>query len=227
MLLAEQPKCPPPVGHIAMDRGEYSSAPGVSFGLHHFSATLIPQGHAAPLCYQKLTVVSHADISVSNDSLTRLFDQKLSDSESKISDFKAVIAPDRTTLSGKVKKVIPIEFSISGPVSTDGRAIVLHADKIKADGIPVKALLELVGEHLSSVLAIKNSPGITVQDNSLSFLPEEVAHLKGHIRSVECTDSGLVLHYGAVHHAAASSPHRHAAPPAHPRDPDGMMTPGN
>lgn len=199
-----------------MDRGLYSSAPGVTFDLRHFSATLVPQGRSTPLCYQKLTVVSHADIFVSNDSLTRLFDQKLSDSQSKISDFKAVITPDRTTLSGKIKKVIPIEFSVSGPVSTDGRAILLHADKVKADGIPVKALLEMIGEHLSSVLAIKNSPGITVQDNTISFLPEQVAHLKGHILSVECTDSGLILHYGASRHGAT---HRSAVPattPSHP-----------
>ncbi len=200
------PKCPPPIGHIDVANGTFSNQPGISFRLRHFSATLVPEGRTAPFCYGKITVVSHAEIFVDNASLTKVFSSKLSDSESKIQDFKVVNSELNVTLSGTIKKIIPIHFSIAGPVTTDGTGLLLRADKIKADGIPVKALLGLVGEHLSSVLGMKNVRGVTVQENTMTFLPEQIAHLKGHIQSVTTSSAGITLIYSsaprASHHRA-------------------------
>lgn len=193
---AQGPPCSSQVSHIVMQTGSYSSQPGVTFDLRHFVATLVPQGNKAPACYAKVTVVSRADIFVSNESLTQVFAEKLGHTESKIKDLKIENAVGKVTLSGSIRKVIPIQFLISGPVTTDGTALLLDANQIKADGIPVKALMTLVGEDLGSMLGLKGVNGITVQDNRMSFFPEQIAHLKGHISSVETTQEGLILRYG-------------------------------
>ena len=195
MLAAPPPRCPAYPSHIELLSGSFSSQPGVSFRLRHFVANLVPMGKVAPDCFQKMTVVSRAEIFVSNESLSKLFTEKLETSDSKIKDFKVRNDVGKVTLSGKIKKLIPVQFSIEGPVTTDGTSLRVEAHSIKADGIPVKALLGLVGEHLSSVLALKGMPGIAVEENVLSFAPEQIAHLKGHIRSVESTATGLILRY--------------------------------
>ena len=195
LLAAPASGCPAHPSHIELLSGSFNSQPGVSFRLRHFVANLVPMGKTAPACFQKMTVVSRAEIFVSNESLSKLFTEKLETSDSKIKDFKVSNGTGKVTLSGKIKKLIPIQFSIEGPVTTDGTSLRVEAHSIKADGIPVKALLGLVGEHLSSVLAMKGMPGISVEENSLSFAPEQIAHLKGHIRSVESTATGLILRY--------------------------------
>ncbi len=188
--------CSATPSHIAMT-GTFSSQPGVTFALRHFVATLVPLGKTAPECFQKMTVVSRAEIFVSNDSLTEVFAAKLGTTESKIKDFNVHNGVGKVTLTGNLSKVVPIHFAITGPVTTDGRVLLLDAKDIKADGIPIKALLGLVGEHLGNVLKLKGMKGIAVEGNTLSFAPEEIAHLKGYLTGVETTDAGLTLRYGA------------------------------
>lgn len=204
MLHAQAPPCPPPNAHISIDSGTYGPQPGVTFRLRHFTGTLTPQGHSAPLCYLKQTLLTRAEIYASDDSLTEVFASKLDASGSKIKDFKVTNVPGQVTLSGKIVKVIPINFSVKGTITTDGSLLLLHADKIDADGIPVKALLGMIGEHLSAVLNMRGVGGVSVEDNTIRFAPEKIAHLIGHIQSVESMQSGLILRYSSVR----SAPHR-------------------
>ena len=179
-----------------MESGSYSSQPGVTFVLHHFVATLVPMGKTVPSCLPKMTDVAHATIFVSNESLTQVFATKLEAKDSKIHNFKIEHGAGKVTLTGEIVKVVPIKFSIEGPVSTDGTRLMMNASKINADGIPLKLLLSMVGEHLSSVLGFKGVEGVSVEGNTMSFMPEKIAHLKGYITAVETSPEGLTLHYG-------------------------------
>ncbi len=183
-----------------MESGSFSSQPGVSFKLRHFSATLVPMGNKEPMCLQKMTEVAHAEIFVSNESITRIFAKKLGATDSKIRNLAIKHDFGKVTLSGEITKVIPIKFSIEGPMTTDGTRLFLNTTKIVADGIPVKALLTMVGEHLNSMLTFKGVGGVSVDGDVLSFSPEKVAHLRGYITSAEATPAGLTLHYGRKPH---------------------------
>lgn len=185
--------CAPEVSRISISSGTFSPQPGVSFQLHHFVAALVPMGTKSPACNEKMTVVSRGEIFINNESLTRVFNEKLDSADSKIKGFKIENGEGKVTLSGRLTKLIPIAFTVEGPVSTDGTSILLNARNLKADGVPVKTLLAMVGQHLNSVLGLKGMDGITVNEDTLSFSPERVAHLKGHIDSVETTPQGLTL----------------------------------
>ena len=181
---------------IDIIHGSFSPSPGVQFQLRHFRARSVPLSDTAPLCYQKLTIVSQAEIFIDNDSLTTVFRNKLGASGGGIRDFTVSNGEGTVTLNGSIVKIIPIHFSIEGPVTTDGVQLQLHASKIKADGIPVKALLQIVGDHLSTVLSVKDVKGISVNEDSISFSPEQIAHLKGYIVAAEPSRQGLTLRYG-------------------------------
>ena len=201
----QAPPCPSSPSHISIQRGSFSSQPDVTFELRHFVATLVPRSAEAPLCYQKTTVVSHADIFVSNQSLTQVFAGKLGQTDSKIKGLQIENGLDKVSLRGEIVKLIPLKFSVEGPVTTDGNALLLHATKIDADGIPIKALLEIIGDHLSSVMNFQRMEGITVEGDTMAFYPEQIAHLKGHITSVESSPEGLTLHYSRPPKAVASN----------------------
>ena len=135
---------------------------------------------------------------MSSDSVTRLFAKKLQQSNSSIKDFTVRCDADGATLQGTVKKLVPVHFTIKGPVSTDGISLTLTATSMKADGIPIEGLLKLVGAELSSLIQFKKLKGIEVGKDSLSFFPEALANLKGHISRVSTSPEGLTLTYAPI-----------------------------
>lgn len=206
LTLAAQPTACPLSSHISIASGTFSSQPGVTFRLTHFVATLVPRAKTAPDCFQKDTVLTHGEIFIDNASLTQVFAGKLQATQSKIKDFKVQNDVGKVTLSGHITKLIPIAFTIEGPVTTDGSSLLLDSGKIKADGIPVKELLGLVHEHLSNLLNMNGVGGVAISGNTLSFSPAQIAHLKGHIDSVQTTPEGLILRY------SRTAPKKPAAP---------------
>ncbi len=196
--------CPGPVSRLEFEKGTYSSQPGVVFDLRHFNGQLVPRGRRSPLCYEKLTEMAHGEIFVTAESLTRVFTTKLDrDAQTHVRDLKVESGAGTVKLSGEVVKVIPIKFSIEGPVTTDGTSLLLNAKKIDADGIPIKPLLAMIGDHLSSVMRVNGmGGGVSVNENTILFAPEKIAHLRGHIASVEATPEGLTLRYGPRERAA-------------------------
>lgn len=192
---AKKVHCPAPVTRLAMDKGQYSPMDGVTFDLVHFDASMIARGKTAPLCFQRLTNVHHGDVTVSPQSLSHEFESKMKQSNSKISDFKIETKEHSVAMSGKVKKIIDIPFSIEGPVSTDGESLIFHADHIKAAGIPVKGLLGILGDHLSSLLHSESVKGVVVKDNTIVFQTEQIAHVRGHIASADVTPQGLFVKF--------------------------------
>ena len=201
---AEPPKCPA-TSQILMSSGEFSSQPGVSFHLRGFSAKSIPEGTRAPTCFQKDTVVARGTIFVSSESLTRLFAKKISEGGGSIQDLKIEHGENAVKMSGTIKKIVPIHFTVEGPVSTDGTSISMQAASIKADGVPVKGLLGLFGKSLGSVMGGQNVTGITIDENQASFRPDLLAHLKGHILSAVPSSKGLTLTYGPPSRESAKS----------------------
>ena len=206
LVRAQLQPCPKGPARIDIADGTYAPSPGVEFRLKHFHAELQPIGTTSPKCFEKVTVVSRAEIFVSSESLTRVFTEKLEQSESKIRDFQVQHDATGATLSGVIPKVIPVHFSLHGPVSTDGTMVKLHATSMKADGIPVKSLLNMVGEHLTNVLKLQGVSGVEAKEDELSFSPEKIAHLKGHILRAIPSDTGLTLVYGSARAAKAPGP---------------------
>lgn len=129
--LAQAPACPGE-SSIFIARGWFEAGPGVRYQLTNFQARLVPKSAHAPLCYGRTTLVSTAQIFVTSESLTEVFGRKLKASSSKIKDFAVHHDASGATLTGTITKVIPIRFSISGPVTTDGTVIRLYREECQS-----------------------------------------------------------------------------------------------
>jgi hypothetical protein len=202
--VAENVHCPQPVTFLAMDRGEYSSMPGAVFDLQHFAARMVARGKTQPLCSARTTEIQHGEVFISSESITKIFGQKIKQSGSKISDLQVEVKENELHLKGKVHKGIDIPFEVAGPVSTDGSNLKLEARKIKAEHLPVKGLMGMLGMHLSSLLQSEQAQGVMAQGNTLVFEPAKIAHVQGRISAVHLTAKGVEISF-------AESPHRQRA----------------
>jgi hypothetical protein len=196
---ADKVNCPQPVTFLSMDRGEYSSMPGAVFGLQHFAARMVARGKTQPLCSARTTEIEHGQIFISTQSITKIFSQKIKESGSKISDLQIEVKDDQLHLKGKVHKGIDIPFEVAGPVSTDGTNLKLEAKKVKAEHLPVKALMGMVGMHLSSLLQSEQAQGVVAQGNTLVFEPDKIAHIQGRISAVRLTPKGIDISFAESH----------------------------
>jgi hypothetical protein len=194
-VAAENVHCPQPVTFLEMDRGEYSSMPGAVFGLQHFAARMVARGKSQPLCSARTTEIEHGQVFISAESITKIFGQKIEQSGSKISDLQVEVKEDELHLKGKVRKGIDIPFEVSGPVSTDGSNLKLEAKKIKAEHLPVKGLMGMLGMHLSSLLQSEQAQGVIAQGNTLVFEPAKIAHVQGRISAVHLTAKGIEISF--------------------------------
>lgn len=180
---------------MEVSKGDYSPLPGATFELQNFSALMTARGNSSPLCFNRMTEISHGQVFVSNTSLTHLFEQKVEQSNSKIKNVKVEIKDNLAHLTGTMKKGMDLHFEIEGPVSTDGTNLILTAKKIKADGLPVKALLGMVGKHLGDLLQSESVDGVKADGDKLIFVPASISHVRGHIAKAEMTSQGLMLDF--------------------------------
>ncbi len=191
---AEAPPCPT-VSAMNVNKGEYSPREGVEFTIENYAAHMVPRGKNPPWCYVKLNEVEHGHIVVSDAALTKLFQQKLSNS-GKISDLKVQAKDGHIVLSGTAHKGLPIPFTVEGPVTTDGRHLLLHAEKVKAAKLPVKGLLDMLGVQLGSILNPGSNKGVTVKDQVIVFDPEQIGNISGHIERLQVSGQDLVVDFG-------------------------------
>jgi hypothetical protein len=192
---ADLPPCPT-TSVMTISKGRYAARPGVEFTLENYSAHMVPRGKQSPLCYIKLNEIEHGHIVVSDAALSKLFEQKLSTS-GKITGLKVHAKEGHVAISGTAHKGLPIPFTLEGPVDTvDGRQIRLHAEKVKAAGIPVKGLLEMLGVELGSLLNPGSNKGVTVKDDVILFDPTALGNIRGYIQHLQITGQDLVVDFG-------------------------------
>ncbi|MGZ4815053.1 MAG: hypothetical protein ACXVZV_06580 [Terriglobales bacterium] len=198
-LRADQMKCPAPVTHLSTPNGQYSPQSGVTFVLQDFVADMVARGRKSPLCFARITDIRKGEVFVSAESLSHEFESKIRQSpDSKIHDFKVETKQNVIDLSGKIKKLVLVPFTLEGPVTTDGHSLIFQAKTIKAGGIPVKGLLDMLGKHLSSLMQSESVNGVTVKGDTLIFEPEQIAHVRGYIVWAEVTPRGLLVKFAGT-----------------------------
>ncbi len=210
---AEPAKCPTP-SILSVDKGEYTQRPGVVFVLENYLARMVPRSKHMPQCMQKDNEVQHGRIVVSGSSLTTMFNQKLRQGgKSKITDLKVELKGSDVAISGKMHKVLAVPFSVEGPVdSPDGKRLRLHADKVKAAGIPVKGLMDALGVELAGLISPGQAKGVSANGDDLYFDVDKLGHTRGHISKVQIAGENLMVEFSpgetkqvAQNHRAASA----------------------
>jgi hypothetical protein len=205
LAAGQQQPCPSPVTTLILNKGEYSPMPGAVFELTNYASHMVAQGKKSPLCFTRVNEIEHANVFIKADSLSKMFDRKLQQSSSKVTEMHIEIKEGEVHLKGKTHKGIDIPFDIQGTVSTDGKHLLLKTKHIEAKGLPVKGLLNMIGVHLASLMQSEHVDGVQARGDTLIFDPEKIAHVRGQITDIKVNAGGLAISFAEPAHKQQSA----------------------
>lgn len=189
----DPPKCPEGPSRIDVASGTYSPIPGVAFALRNFTGAMVPSGKQIPACLVRVTQIEQGRVAVSSASLDRLIQARIRPKDSSLSDLKVEMKEGRAVLTGKMKKFL--SFRVEGPVTGNGENLRIQAKTVKAAGIPIKGLLEMIGVELSGLMGDNSVKGVTVQEDTIIFRLEAFGNIRGHVQSAKIASSTLVVDF--------------------------------
>jgi hypothetical protein len=139
-----------------------------------------------------------ADISMDVASLNTLLRQSLATQPSSpIKDVTIALEDGALKATGKLHKGVSVPFSMTASVSAspDG-AIRLHATKLKAVGVPVKGLLDLLGLDVASLMKMPPGSGLRADGDDLLMDPTALLpppRMEGKVKTVSVSGNRLVM----------------------------------
>ena len=127
-----------------------------------------------------------------------------------VKDVEIKIEGDHLKQTATVKKKVDLKTTIEGKLSvTPEGDIRLHPDKIKADGLPVKGLLDLFDVELDEMIKTRESRGVRIEENDFILDPERLLpspRLAGRVTAVRIEGDRIVQTFGGGSDGAALKP---------------------
>jgi hypothetical protein len=138
-----------------------------------------------------------ADITMDAASLNALMRQSLATHPSPLKDVTIALENGELKAKGTLHKGVPVPFAMTATVSAspDGH-IRLHATKLKAIGVPVKGLLDLLGLDVSSLMKMPPDSGLRADGDDLLMDPTALLpppRMEGKVKSVSVSGNRLVM----------------------------------
>jgi len=188
---------------IQMKNVDFRIADDIVLEIRALRGALKPSQAGEPVTFDDVgsfnVAVDTAEIAVTPESLGALMNSYVLGYEgSPIRDVSIEIKDGRIKQKGRLHKGIGVAFEIEGSLSAnaDGN-IVLHADKIKADHIPVKGLLHLFGDDLADLIKQGAGRGMKVEGDDIILMPEAMTpppHIHGRVTRV-AIEGGKIVQY--------------------------------
>ena len=139
-----------------------------------------------------------ADISMDVASLNALLRQSLATQPSSpLKDVTISLEDGALKAKGKLQKGVSVPFSMTASVSAspDG-SIRLHATRLKAVGVPVKGLLDLLGLDVASLMKMPPGSGLRADGDDLLMDPTALLpppRMEGKVKTVTVSGNRLVM----------------------------------
>ena len=211
---ASPPEAAGPV-QIEMKNVRLRVAEGVVLNVRTLRGEMISTTRGAPPVFDDTRSYTlrlhHADIGMDMASLTRLMNDHLLNYEgAPIRDVHVEIEDGRLRQKGKLQKGLPVPFSMKASVAaTPEGKLRLHAESIRALGLPATGLLDLLGLELDDLVSLKGRRGADVTDDDIVIDPGAVLPppaMRGHLTRAEIANGELRQVFGSAEAASPLSP---------------------
>ena len=203
---------------IQMRNVNYRLATDIVLEVRALRGRLEPTRPGTPVTFDDsssfLVDIDTAQVAISPASLTALMNSYVLAYEgAPIKDFSMEIKGDRVVEKGKIHKGVDLPFEMTGSLSvTDDGNIRVHADKIKAEHIPVKGILHAFGEDLAKLVNQKEERGMKIEGDDIILMPRTLTpppHLAGRVTQVGIVDGKIVETFDSGRHSAELRPPFH------------------
>jgi hypothetical protein len=157
-----------------------------------------------------------AEIQITANSLTALMNEYVFSYEgAPIKQVKVTFEHGRLIQTGTIHKGLDLPFKIEATLSvTDDGKVRVHAEKIKAEHLPVKGLLHFFGQDLEKLIHENPGRGVQVDGDDLILAPSALTpapHIHGRIIRVSIAGNSIELFFDSGHHPPPLVPPFHTA----------------
>jgi hypothetical protein len=202
---AAQPEAKALDVQIEMKNVHLHLAKGMVLDVQHLRGVMVARTGRMPIFDDQRSYVLHildADIAMSMASLqTLLNDHVLAYDGAPLEKIEVRAEEGNLVMKGKLHKGVDLPFSTKASVGiTPDGSLRLHAESLKAAGVPAKGLMKLFGLELDDLVDLKQRRGVDVQDNDIVIAPGAVLpppEIRGRLTRVAVGGDRLLLIYGA------------------------------
>jgi hypothetical protein len=160
--------------------------------------------------------IRFAEMSITTDALANVLNQHaFAAPDAPIKGIRISVQAGELNLQGRLhsKGNIPFETVGSLSLTPDGE-IRVHAEKVKAAHLPVKGLMDLLGETIAKMIDTRKVPGVRVEEDDLILTPGELfppPSVVGKLSSVTLRGNEIVMRYGSTPSQSARIPGNYMA----------------
>jgi len=145
--------------------------------------------------------IQSARISITTDALANVMNQyALASADAPIKGVRITTDGDKLKIKGRLHSKGDLAFESEGSLSvTPEGEIRIHTDKLSAGRLPVKGLMDLLGESIAKLIDTKKISGLRADKNDLLINPAELfppPHIHGQLRSISIVGNEVVQEYG-------------------------------
>lgn len=146
--------------------------------------------------------VRAGQITVSTAALTDVLNRYAFNSQdAPLKNLRMAVRNGKLEMSGHLRKAnLPFESQGSLSLTPEGK-IRVHSENIKAAHLPVKGLMDLLGENISKLIDTQKVRGVSADKDDLILDPAELfppPHLHGQLSSIAIHGDEVVLKYGGA-----------------------------
>lgn len=146
--------------------------------------------------------IQSARISITTDALANVLNQyAFVSADSPIKAVRITANDNKLKIKGRLhsKGDIPFESEGSLSVTSDG-GIRVHTEKLKAGHLPVKGLMDILGQTIAKLIDTSKVRGLRADNDDLLLDPSELfppPHIHGRLRAISIVGNEVVQEYGA------------------------------
>ena len=205
VAVASQPDAAPGSVRAEMRNVTYHYTEPIAVHISYLKGELVPTQQGGMPIFDDANSftlsIESARISITTEALASVMNQYAL--ASRDAPIKALsIAPDegKLKIKGRLhsKGDIPFESEGSLSVTPEGE-IRIHTEKLKAGHLPVKGLMDLVGESIAKLIDTRKISGLRADKDDLLINPAELfppPHIHGRLRSISIVGNEVVQEYG-------------------------------
>jgi hypothetical protein len=182
----------------------YHYTDSIAVHIVHLQGELVPDGKAGFPIFEEpssfVVEVKSAELSISTGALANVMNQyAFAAPDAPIKSMRVSTQGQKLKMQGRLRSGdLPFESEGSLSVTPEGD-IRVHSEKIKAVHVPVKGLMDLLGETISKLIDTSKVRGVRAEKDDLILDPSELfppPHIHGKLSSIAIRGNEIVLEFG-------------------------------
>ena len=147
--------------------------------------------------------IHSAEISITTDALASVLNQYvLAAPDAPLKTIHIATHEDKLRIRGRLHSKGDLPFEVEGSLAvTPEGDIRVHREKLKAAHLPLKGLMDLLGETVSKLIDPRRVQGLRAEKDDLILIAAQLfppPHIEGRLSSISVRGNEIVQRYGSA-----------------------------